>query len=218
MWLFPISLQAFFLLSIALVIGLTSAGRVSAAETADVGLGLYVLGAFPSNQGLFAQGISPSDTRIRNGVGAGIKVAVFPRYFKKIIGIELESSGHESEITFSSSAVSAGSPASTNLWVFNSMANLIVRYPGNTFIPYIGVGGGLSDGMLTGANIPGRPDTDFEGSWTFGYQFLGGVQGNLNEKVYLFGEYKYFSADYHWKQLALDFRSQYALFGIGLRF
>ncbi len=51
-----------------------------------------------------------------------------------------------------------------------------------------------------------------------GYQFFGGVQGNLTEKVFLFSEYKYFSADYHWKELALDFRSQYALFGIGLRF
>ena len=47
---------------------------------------------------------------------------------------------------------------------------------------------------------------------------LGGVQGNLTEKVFLFSEYKYFSANYHWQQLALDFRSQYALFGIGLRF
>ncbi len=50
------------------------------------------------------------------------------------------------------------------------------------------------------------------------HQFFGGVQGNVTEKVFLFSEYKYFSADYHWKQLALDFRSQYVLFGIGLRF
>ncbi|HSA62325.1 MAG TPA: outer membrane beta-barrel protein [Nitrospiraceae bacterium] len=213
MWSFP------FFLSVALVLGFISPGPVSAAETAEATIGLYVLGAFPSNQGLSAQGISPSDTRISNGVGAGIKVAVFPRYFQDIIGIELESFGHGSEVTFSStSAASGGSPAGTNLWVFNSMVNLIARYPSNTFIPYIGVGAGLSDGVLTSANIPGRTDTDFEGSWTFGYQFLGGVQGNLTEKLFLFTEYKYFSANYHWKQLALDFRSQYALFGIGLRF
>ena len=98
------------------------------------------------------------------------------------------------------------------------MVNLILRYPGKALVPYIGVGGGLSDGMLTHANIPGRSDQDFEGSWTFGYQFLGGVQGNLTEKMFLFSEYRYFSANYHWTQLALDFRSQYVLFGIGLRF
>ena len=42
------------------------------------------------------------------------------------------------------------------------------------------------------------------------HQFFGGLQGNLTEKVFLFSEYKYFSANYHWKEFALDFRSQYA--------
>jgi opacity protein-like surface antigen len=216
-WPLPLVLPAFLPLSLALMMVYMQVDLASAAETADVDIGLYTLGAFPSDQALFAQGGNRSDTRITNGVGAGIKVAVFPHYLDNIVGIELESFGHGSEITFSSSA-SAGSPASTNLWVFNSMVNLILRYPGKVLVPYIGVGGGLSDGVLTHANIPGRSDQDFEGSWTFGYQFLGGVQGNLTEKVFLFSEYKYFSANYHWKQLALDFRSQYALFGIGLRF
>jgi opacity protein-like surface antigen len=191
-------------------------GLVAASESADVDLGLYALGAFPSDQGLFARGGNPSDIRISNGVGAGIKVAVFPHYLGNMIGIGLESFGFGSGITFSSA--SAGSPSSTNLWVFNSMVNLILRYPGKAFVPYIGVGGGYSSGILTHADIPGRSDRDFEGSWTFAHQFFGGVQGNLTEKVFLFSEYKYASADYHWKQLALDFRSQYFLLGIGLRF
>lgn len=217
MWPFSLVFPVFLSLSTVIVVVLLQPGLVVAAETVDVNIGLYTLGSFPSNQGLYAQGANPSDTRITNGVGAGIKVAVFPHYLGNIIGIELESFGHGSEIAFSS-PVNTGSTASTNLWVFNSMANLILRYPGKTLVPYIGVGGGLSDGMLTHAEIPGRSDRDFEGSWTFGYQFLGGVQGNLTEKVFLFSEYKYFSANYHWKELALDFRSQYVLFGIGLRF
>ena len=216
-WPLPLVLPDFLPLLLALMMVFMQVGPVSATEIADVDIGLYTLGAFPSDQGLFAQGGNPSDTRITNGAGAGIKVAVFPHYFNNLIGIELESSGHGNEITFSSST-SAGSLASTNLWVFNSMVNLILRYPGKALVPYIGVGGGLSDGMLTHANIPGRSDQDFEGSWTFGYQFLGGVQGNLTEKMFLFSEYRYFSANYHWTQLALDFRSQYVLFGIGLRF
>jgi opacity protein-like surface antigen len=217
MWPFPLALTVFFPLSLALMIVLLQPGWVVAAETADIDVGLYALGALPSDRGLFAQGGNPLDTRISNGAGAGIKAVVFPHYLGNIVGIGLESFGHGSEITFSSSA-RAGSPASTNLWVFNSMLNLTLRYPGKAFVPYIGVGGGYSSGVLTHANIPGRSDRDFEGSWTFGYQFFGGLQGNLTEKVFLFSEYKYFSADYHWEQLALDFRSQYALFGIGLRF
>jgi opacity protein-like surface antigen len=216
-WPFSLVLPVFLSLPAAIMVVLLQPGLVVAAETADANIGLYTLGSFPSNQGLYAQGANPSDTRITNGVGAGIKVVVFPHYLGNMIGIGLESFGHGNEITFSSS-MSAGSTASTNLWVFNSMANLILRYPGKTLVPYIGVGGGLSDGMLTDPNIPGRSDRDFEGSWTFGYQFLGGVEGNLTEKVFLFSEYKYFSANYHWKELALDFRSQYVLFGIGLRF
>jgi opacity protein-like surface antigen len=217
MWPFPPVFLSFLLLSAAIMFVLLQPGLVVAAETVDVDIGLYTMGSFPSNQGLYAQGINPSDTKVSNGAGAGMKVVVFPHYWGNMIGIGLESFGHGSEIAFSSS-MSAGATASTNLWVFNSMANLILRYPGNTLVPYIGVGGGISDGMLTDPNIPSRSDRDFEGSWTFGYQFLGGVEGNLTEKVFLFSEYKYFSANYHWKQLALDFRSQYVLLGIGLRF
>lgn len=217
MWPFSLVLPAFLPLSLALMIVLLQPGWVAAAETADVDVGLYALGVFPSDEGLFAQGSKPPDTRITNGVGAGIKATVFPHGLGNIIGIGLESFGHGSEISFSSPA-SAGSTASTNLWVFSSMVNLTLRYPGKTVVPYIGVGGGYSSGVLTHGEIPGRSDRDFEGSWAFGSQFFGGVQGNLTEKVFLFSEYKYFSSDYHWKQLALDFRSQYALFGIGLRF
>jgi opacity protein-like surface antigen len=214
---FPLVLTGFLPLRIALMMVLLQPCLVAAAETADVDIGLYALGAFPSDRGLFAQGGNPSDARITNGAGAGIKAAVFPHGLGNIVGIGLESSGHGSEISFSS-PVSAGSTASTNLWVFNTMANLIFRYPGKAFVPYIGVGGGYSSGVLTHANIPGRSDRDFDGSWAFGSQFFGGLQGNVTEKVFLFSEYKYFSANYHWQQLALDFRSQYVLFGIGLRF
>ena len=216
MWPFPLALLVFFSWSLALMIALLQPDWVAAAETADVDVGLYALGAFPSDQGLFAQGGNPSDPRIANGAGAGIKAAVFPHDLGSIVGIGMEMSGHGSEITFS--PAHAGSLPSTNLWVFSTMVNLTLRYPWKAFVPYIGVGGGYSSGVLTHANIPGRSDRDFEGSWAFGSQFFGGVQGNLTEKVFLFSEYKYFSADYHWKELALDFRSQYALFGIGLRF
>jgi opacity protein-like surface antigen len=178
-----------------------------------------VLGSFPSNREVSFQGGATTGTEVGNGAGAGLKAGVFPELFGRVVGIELESSGHGSSISFPiTTGFGAGTLAQTNLWVFNSMVNLIVRYPGNTLIPYVGIGGGISDGMLTSANIPGRNDTDFEGSWTFGYQFLGGVQGNLTEKLFLFSEYKYFSANYHWTQLSLDFRSHYVLGGIGLRF
>ncbi|MEK7351760.1 MAG: hypothetical protein AAB177_12875, partial [Nitrospirota bacterium] len=102
MWPFPLVFHVFLPLSLALMIVLLQTGWVAAAETADIDVGLYALGAFPSDQGLFAQGGNPSDARIVNGAGAGIKASVFPHGLGNIIGIGLESSGHGSEISFSS--------------------------------------------------------------------------------------------------------------------
>ena len=98
------------------------------------------------------------------------------------------------------------------------MINLIVRYPGEWIQPYVGIGGGWSDGMLVNPNIAGRPDQDFETAWALGYQFLVGTRINVSPRVFLFGEYRYFSANYHWDGLALDFRAQYGVAGFGLRF
>ena len=190
-----------------------------AAESADVYLSLYALGSFPSNQGVSFQGGVTAATEVGNGAGAGLKGAVFPDVFGRMVGVEIEWYGHGSSITLPfTTGVGTETVGRTNLVVYNSMMNLILRYPANALVPYVGMGVGASSGTLMNVNIPGRSDQEFEGAWTFGYQFLGGVQGDLTKKLFMFSEYKYFSASYHWQQLALDFRSHYVLFGIGMRF
>ncbi len=82
----------------------------------------------------------------------------------------------------------------------------------------MGGGLGVSHSVLTGTTIPGSTNTDLGGSWTLGYQFLAGVQGNLTSRIFLFGEYKCFFANYHWEQLAFAYRTQYLLGGVGWRF
>ena len=84
--------------------------------------------------------------------------------------------------------------------------------------PYVGLGGGWSHGMLLNPNITGRADKDFEAARAFGYQYLAGAQVMVSPKVYVFGEYRYFSANYHWDGLAVDFRTHYGVVGAGLRF
>ncbi|MGQ0811523.1 MAG: outer membrane beta-barrel protein [Nitrospiraceae bacterium] len=197
---------------------LTVTGEPSHADEHDVYLSLAVLGAIPADRDLFSQGSTVSNAKIGHGIGAALKVAVFPAVLKRLVGLELESNGHGSDIAFSVQTGAGTTAARTNLWVFNSMINLIVRYPGHRIIPYIGVGGGVSQGVLTRADIPGRADQDFESSTTLGHQFLAGIQGDLTKKLFLFGEYKYVSANYHWERLTLDYRAQYALAGVGLRF
>ncbi|MBA5867932.1 MAG: outer membrane beta-barrel protein [Nitrospira sp. CR1.3] len=211
-----LSIWAFTLLILSVF---ASTVHAESEERTDVYLSLYAIGSWPYNRDAFFQTGPAPNTSVGNGAGAGLKVAVFPAIGKGFLGIELESFGNSSNITVPlTTGPGAGTTGRTNLWVFNSMANLILRYPGKPVIPYIGIGGGLSQGVLSGANIPGRPDQDFESSATFGYQFLAGVQTDVWKRIFLFGEYKYLSANYHWQRLSLDYRSQYGLVGIGLRF
>ncbi|HMU53983.1 MAG TPA: hypothetical protein PKA61_03205 [Nitrospira sp.] len=201
------------LLSVPLIV------RAETESRTDVYIGLYALGSWPYDRDAFALTGPAPGTRVGNGAGAGLKVAVFPVIGKGFFGIELESIGNSSNLSVPlTTGPAAGTVGRTNLWVFNSMANLILRYPGLPVIPYIGVGGGLSQGVLSGANIPGRSDQDFESSAAFGYQFFGGLQGNVTKRIFLFGEYKYLSANYHWQTLSLEYRSQCLAAGIGLRF
>lgn len=178
-------------------------------------LGFYVLGSLPSDKNPSFQGREAINASIDGGVGAGIKVSLFPPFTKHLVGLDVEYFGHGGGIAF---PVAGGARASTDLTVLNSMFSLIVRYPGERLRPYAGAGLGLSSGILTGADIPGRSDSDFETSMTLGYQFLGGLQVQVTDRYYVFSEYKYFGANYHWKELSLDFRTQYVLGGVGIRF
>jgi opacity protein-like surface antigen len=195
---------------------LVTVSEVLAQEKDDVYISLYVQRSLPRNRNAFLGGEEMANTMVGNGMGAGIKLGFFPAIAKGVVGIELESSGHGGEVTFP--LMTNSKPASTNLLVFNSMVNMIVRYPGDVIRPYIGVGVGLSQGVLTGPNIPGRTDTDFEAARSFGHQYVAGAQGRVSERTFLFAEYKYVSANYHWEKLSLDFRSHYVIAGIGIQF
>ena len=106
----------------------------------------------------------------------------------------------------------------SDLLMINTTFNLILRYPGERIRPYIGAGIGWSHGTLLNPNIAGRDDKDFDSARAFTHQFLGGAQILLSSKLFLFGEYRYLSSNYHWESLAIDFRTHYGLVGAGLRF
>jgi opacity protein-like surface antigen len=195
---------------------IVTVSEVPAQEKDDVYISLYAQRSLPRSRNAFLGGEEMANTMVGNGMGAGIKLGLFPAIARGLVGIELESSGHGGDVTFP--LTTNGKIAGTNLLVFNSMVNAIVRYPGEAIRPYIGVGVGLSQGVLTSPNIPGRTDTDFEGARSFGHQYLAGAQGMVSDRTFLFAEYKYLSANYHWSKLSLDFRSHYVILGIGFRF
>lgn len=177
-----------------------------------------LLGSFPEDRDAVFQNLSRGGTQIRPGMGLGIKVGIYPAFAKHIVGLELESIGHTSRVQFPLSGANAGRSGSSALTVFTSMANLLVQYPKSVIQPYAGVGVGWATGVLTDTDIPDRPDRGFEGASALSYQLLAGARTRLSARTFLFTEYKYLAAQFHWTQLAVDFRSHYVLFGVGLSF
>ena len=194
------------------------ASRVSAAEFGDIELSFYALGSWPRDEPIFNQGTTVPAS-VKSGFGGGLKVGLFPHFTKRMIGLEIDSNGHGGAISFQNTANGQnGGTGRSNLMVLSTTVNLILRYPGEAVLPYVGIGAGWSHGVLLNPNIVGRSDQDFESARALGYQFLAGTQVMLSQRVFLFGEYRYFSANYHWEGLALDFRAHYGLAGFGLRF
>ena len=156
---------------------------------------------------------------VQQGIGAGIKVGLFPHFTKRVVGLELDSFAHGGALSFPNNANGQDNGIGrSNFLILNTMFNLVLRYPGEVVMPYVGIGAGWSQGTLLNPNITGRADKDFESARALGHQYLAGVRTMVSPKVFIFGEYRYFSANYHWEGLAVDFRAHYGLFGIGLHF
>jgi len=189
-----------------------------AVEFGDVELGLYALGSWPQDENVFNQGTTVPAS-IQQGFGAGLKAGLFPTALHRAVGLEIDSNIHGGSVSFPNIANGRhGAIGRSDLLIIKTTFNVVFRYPGEIVRPYIGVGIGWATGVLLNPNIAGRDDTDFDDTRAFGHQFLGGTQLLLSPKVFLFVEYRYFSANYHWKNLAMDFRDHNALIGAGLRF
>ncbi len=200
-----------------------------ATEFGDVELSIYAVGASPRDVDIFNQGtIVPAS--IQDGFGAGLKAGLFPAALKRMVGLEIDSNMHGAALSFPNVANGQNNETGrSDLLIINTTFNLILRYPGERFRPYIGGGIGWSHGTLLNPNIAGRDDKDFDSARAFTHQFLGGMQVVLSPHVrlfntqqtvaiFLFGEYRYLSSNYHWEKLAIDFRTHYGLLGAGLRF
>lgn len=210
--------------SIKFVVLLTCIGAISlpcrleALDDIEIYLAGYGVGSQPLNKGVSYKGRVVSGEKVNGGPGLGFKVGLFPHIAGGYLGLELESFGNNNSIRFPIVNSFGMTKGDSSLITHQSMVNLIARYPGAMFRPYAGIGGGLSNGILRNSDIPGRKDKSFETGTAPGYQFLGGMQVVITERWFVFGEYKYFSANYHWKELSLNFRSEYFLGGIGFLF
>ena len=146
-----------------------------AVEFGDVEVSGYVLGSWPSDEPVFNQGTTVTAS-IQQGFGAGLKVGLYPAVLHRFVGLELDSNIHSGRLSFPSIATGQREEGRSDLLLSKSTFNVVLRYPGVTFRPYVGAGIGWSTAVLLNPNIAGRDDEDFGSARAFGYQYLGGAQ------------------------------------------
>lgn len=189
--------------------------QARAAESADVYVNVFLAGGFPDVQGITLAGQEVSRVNASNQVGGGLRVGIFPQFTERMFGIELEYFGTTGKM---SAVNGSGAKGSTDLTTLNSMINFVVRKPSGAVRPYGGVGIGYSGGILHRADFPGRANGDFDSTPGFAYQFIGGLHWDVTTRTFLFAEYKHFETAFQWKGVALDYRANCAVGGIGWNF
>ncbi|MEO8339571.1 MAG: outer membrane beta-barrel protein [Nitrospirota bacterium] len=138
-------------------------------------------------------GIELQGFDMKNSPAYGAKVGVYP--FHGSIGVELDvfhSMPHVKNI---------GDGPGIHLAVKNVGANILSRYPGVTFQPYLGIGPGTLIAHLT-RSVETESDTQV----SIGFNFLTGVRAFVTPNVALFTEYKFTVAKF-------DFNGAFDSFG-----
>jgi opacity protein-like surface antigen len=138
-------------------------------------------------------GIELQDFDMKNSLAYGGKVGVYP--YHGSLGFELDvnhSTPHVKNID---------STPGIHLGVTNVGVNVLFRYPGTTFQPYLGLGPGILIARL-GRSVETESDTQV----SVGFNFLTGVRAFVTPNVALFTEYKFTDAKF-------DFSGAFGSFG-----
>ena len=128
-------------------------------------------------------GIELQDFDMKNSLAYGGKVGVYP--FHGSLGFELDvfhSTPHVKNLD---------DVPGIHLAVTNVGANILLRYPGVTFQPYLGAGPGILIARL-GRSVQTQQDTQV----SVGFNFLTGIRAFVTPNTALFSEYKYTDAKF----------------------
>jgi opacity protein-like surface antigen len=160
------------------------------------------------------QGIPPAfeDFDLKNSVSYGGKVGYFPQHgWFGLEGEVLQTTPHIKSLD--------GIPG-IHLRVTTIGINGIVRYPGRTFQPYVGAGGGWVIANL-GESATTQSDTTVSGGWNV----LAGLRAFVTPHIAIFTEYKYTGATLQFEEafgtvggFEGEYRAQYVLGGVSYHF
>jgi len=138
-------------------------------------------------------GIELQDFDMKNSLAYGGKVGLYP--FHGSLGFELDvfhSTPHIKNLD---------DIPGIHMAVTNVGANVLLRYPGATFQPYLGLGPGILIARLSQS-----PTTQQDTQVSIGFNFLTGIRAFVTPHVALFTEYKFTDAKF-------DFSDAFGSFG-----
>ena len=128
-------------------------------------------------------GLEAPNFDLKNSLAYGGKVGAYP--FHGSLGFELDvfhSTPHIKNLD---------DIPGIHLAVTNIGANILLRYPGVTFQPYLGAGPGILVARLS-RSVTTEQDTQV----SIGFNFLTGIRAFVTPEVALFTEYKYTDAKF----------------------
>ncbi|NOS82450.1 MAG: porin family protein [Nitrospira sp.] len=128
-------------------------------------------------------GIELQNFDLNNSVAYGGKVGVYP--FHGSLGFELDVNHSTPHVK------SLGDSPGIHMAVTNVGTNILLRYPGVTFQPYLGIGPGILIARLS-RSVETEPDTQV----SIGFNFLTGIRAFVTPNVALFTEYKFTDAKF----------------------
>jgi opacity protein-like surface antigen len=163
-----------------------------------------------------SSGITSTDLALKDNIAYGLKIGGYFPSALQWLGLELEGFYNQPDIKTQTVTQTPGGPVGvqgTKLRVAHFALNVLLRYPGHTFQPYVGVGGG--------ANVAGLSENStFSDEVVIAPAFnaLGGLRIFLTERIALFGEVKYNQATFKFNDNEFQTKYQTTMFMGGLSF
>ena len=149
---------------------------------------------------------------LKNAVLYGAKLGFFPG--NGPMGMELDVFNSQPNIK------GMGDIPGIHLRVTNVGLNLLLRYPGQTFQPYVGFGGAALIGHIS-KTVDVQSDTDVG----FGVNLLAGLRAFVTPYVAVFTEYKYTRGTLTFSEafgstggFSGDYQAQQVVFGVSYHF
>ena len=166
-----------------------------------------------------SSGVTSTDLALKSGLAYGIKIGGYFPGAANWLGLEFEGFYNQPDIKAQTATLTPGGQQqvdSSKMRVATFAVNVLARYPGETFQPYVGIGGGVNV-----ADIEGTRNT-FSDDFTMApsLNVLAGIRAFVTERIAFFGEFKHNRSTFKFSENEFDatYRTNMFMGGIAFHF